>query len=95
VEKGEGRLRVAVVRVRGALKAKAGGLSEQTVEGSTVAEVLRGLEGEHPDVRGWILDERGTVRRHINVFVNGELVDAKTHVGEADVVDVLPAISGG
>jgi molybdopterin converting factor small subunit len=95
VEKGEGRLIVAVVRVRGALKAKAGGLSEQTVEGTTVAEVLRGLEGEHPDVRGWILDERGTVRRHINVFVNGEIGGVDTPVADEDRIDVLPAISGG
>jgi molybdopterin converting factor small subunit len=77
------------------LKAKAGGLSEQTVEGTTVAEVLRGLEGEHPDVRGWILDERGIVRRHINVFVNGEIGGVDTPVADEDRIDVLPAISGG
>ena len=35
------------------------------------------------------------VRRHINVFVNGELGGRETAVGDEDRVDVLPAISGG
>jgi molybdopterin synthase sulfur carrier subunit len=86
---------VAVVRVRGALKAKAGGLSEHQVDGETVAELLRELERAQPDVRGWILDERGAVRRHINVFVNGEIGGVETPVRAEDRIDVLPAISGG
>ena len=44
---------------------------------------------------GWILDERGRIRRHINVFVNGERGSEETAVAAADHVDVLPAISGG
>ena len=44
---------------------------------------------------GWILDERGRIRRHINVFVNGERVAEDAPVAGEDRVDVLPAISGG
>jgi molybdopterin converting factor small subunit len=86
---------MATVRLRAPLKRLAGDRAELSVEGATVGELMVGLERENPAMDGWILDERGVLRRHINVFVNGELVDAKTHVGEADVVDVLPAISGG
>ncbi|MFN2579397.1 MAG: MoaD/ThiS family protein, partial [Pyrinomonadaceae bacterium] len=39
--------------------------------------------------------ERGEIRRHINVFVNGERGDAATAVSAGDSVEVLPAISGG
>jgi sulfur-carrier protein len=46
-------------------------------------------------VGGWILDERGLIRRHINVFVNGERAGEETPVGPEDQVEVLPAISGG
>jgi molybdopterin converting factor small subunit len=42
-----------------------------------------------------VLDERGLVRRHINVYVNGELGGGATAVRDADRVEVLPAISGG
>jgi molybdopterin converting factor small subunit len=86
---------MAVVCVRGPLKRLAGELSEHTVEGATVGELLSALESEHPALSGWVLDERGAIRRHINVFVNGEQGDGATPVGEADRVDVLPAITGG
>jgi molybdopterin converting factor small subunit len=46
-------------------------------------------------VTGWILDERGTIRRHINVFVNGERGGEQTVVATGDRVEVLPAITGG
>ena len=86
---------MALVRVRGPLKNLAGGRGEHRLDGATVIELLRALERTHPDVTGWILDERGAIRRHINVFVNGERGDAGTAVAGDDRVDVLPAISGG
>jgi sulfur carrier protein ThiS len=72
----------------------AGG-GEHAVCDGTVADALRELEITQPGIAGWILDERGVVRRHINVFVNGEPGGADTAVAGDDRVDVLPAISGG
>ena len=86
---------MAVVRVRGQLKKLAGDRSDHPTGGTTVIEVLRELERANPGVDGWILDERGMIRRHINVFVNGEQGRETTPVGPDDSVDVLPAISGG
>lgn len=86
---------MATVRLRAPLKRLAGDRAELVVEGATVGELMVGLERENPAMDGWILDERGLIRRHINVFVNGELGDGKTRVGDSDIVDVLPAISGG
>ena len=85
----------AVVRLRGALRNLAGGAGEHAVAGANVAEVLRALEDAQPALRGWILDERGLIRRHINVFVNGEPGREGTAVGPDDRVEVLPAITGG
>lgn len=84
-----------LVRLRSPLKSRAGNQAEQSVEGATVAELLRALELAHPDLAGWILDERAAVRRHINIYVNGERAREDTPVGAADRIDVLPAISGG
>ena len=86
---------MALVRLRGPLKQLAGDQSEHTVDGGSVGELLAGIEREHPAVKGWILDESGALRRHINVFVNGELGKQDTRVGDEDRIDVLPAISGG
>lgn len=84
-----------VVRLRAPLSELAGGKRELELDGVTVAEVLRALEREHPDVRGWILDERGLIREHINVFVNKDYGREDTPVGAGDRLHVLPAISGG
>jgi len=84
-----------VVRIRGPLKRLAGDRSEHAIEGASVGDLLLALEREHPAAKGWILDERGVLRRHINVFVNGERGAQDTQVDDDDQVDVLPAISGG
>lgn len=84
-----------VVRLRNPLKGLAGDRSEHTITGGDVGELLSELERANPALEGWILDERGVMRRHINVFVNGERGGQDTAVGNDDRVDVLPAISGG
>jgi sulfur-carrier protein len=87
--------RMPLVRVRGPLKQLADGRAEHELDGASVEELLRAFERAHPALHGWILDERGEIRRHINVFVNGEQGAAQTPVATGDCVDVLPAISGG
>lgn len=81
--------------VRGPLKTLAGGEGRHELNGGTIDELIQRLEDQHPELRGWILDERGLIRRHINVYVNGERGEGRTPVGDGDRVDVLPAISGG
>jgi molybdopterin synthase sulfur carrier subunit len=86
---------VATVCVHGPLKKLAAGRSEHLVDGATVRALLRALEQEHPALIGWVLDERGLIRRHIHVYVNGELGGEETAVQMRDRIEVLPAISGG
>jgi molybdopterin converting factor small subunit len=86
---------VAVVCVRGPLRKLAGERAEHALEGATVVELLRALELRHLNMSGWILDERGLIRRHINVFVNGEPGNEDTAVRSGDRVEVVPAITGG
>ena len=86
---------MARVRLRGQLKKLAGDEAEHELEAATVAELLRALEQSRPALAGWILDERGRIRRHINVFVNAEQAREEDEVADGDRVDVLPAISGG
>ena len=86
---------MAVVRLRGPLKGLAGGRGEHAIDAASVGDLLRELERAQPALSGWILDERGLIRRHINVFVNGEYGGAETPLSSGDRVDVLPAISGG
>ena len=84
-----------VVRLRAPLSELAGGRRELELDGATVREVLTALELEHPGTRGWILDEHGRIREHVNVFVNKEYGREDTSVSSSDLLQIIPAISGG
>ncbi|MGI8800865.1 MAG: MoaD/ThiS family protein [Solirubrobacteraceae bacterium] len=86
---------MAIVTLRGPLQKMTGEGAEHEVDGTTVSELLQELERTHGALEGWILDERGILRKHINVFVNGERVKQDAAVAADDRVEVLPAISGG
>jgi molybdopterin converting factor small subunit len=86
---------VATVKLRAPLKDLAGGNREVLVDGASIGEILRELERRHPKIEGWVLDEHGRVRRHVNVFLNGERVREDATVASDATVHVLPSISGG
>lgn len=86
----------------GVLRQFTGGNARVDVDVSsaaTVGAVLDRLERDFPALGRRIRDERGMVRRHVNVFVgttnirDAALLD--TAVGDGDEISVLPATSGG
>jgi sulfur-carrier protein len=85
---------MAEVLLRAPLSELCGGRSH-AADGATVVEALVALERAHPPLRGWILDEQGCIREHIQIFVNGTRGEDMTAIGETDRIHVLPAITGG
>lgn len=87
------------VRLHGAFSDFAGGARKATVEASTVGEVLDALPAMFPGLRERLRDEHGRIREHLNVFHNEEeirrLEGERTPVRDADVIHVMPAVSGG
>ena len=67
--------------------------------GATVREVLEAVFAENPRLRGYVVDERGVLRKHMVVFVDGAMVqdrDALSDaVGPTSEVYVMQALSGG
>jgi hypothetical protein len=67
--------------------------------GSTVREVLEGVFADNPRLRGYIVDERGALRRHMIVFVDGRQISDRERlsdrVGPRSEVYVMQALSGG
>lgn len=69
-----------------------------TVAATTAAEALDALCAEIPALRVHVFDDRGAVRRHVNIFVRGELVPESglgLAVADDDEVAVVQAVSGG
>jgi len=69
------------------------------VEASTVGEVVRALEVLAPGIGFYICDERGCLRRHVNIFVDKELIRDRRGLSDAVAsggqVHILQALSGG
>ena len=57
------------VRIPTTLRPLSGGLSTVTVTGSTLRDVLQGLEAAHPGFAAKLLDEQGNLHKFVNVFV--------------------------
>jgi molybdopterin converting factor small subunit len=90
------------VRLHSVLRQHAGGRSTIDVEvapGSTLGAVLDVVEHDHPAVARRIRDERGVLRRHVNVFVGDEecrrLGGLDAPMRDGGEVSVLAAVSGG
>jgi molybdopterin synthase sulfur carrier subunit len=86
---------MAIVHLPSQLRRQAGTEVEVPAEGTTLGQVLSDVERRYPAIAGWILDESGSIRRHVNVFVNGDRVPVDSAISEGDRIQVLPAISGG
>jgi molybdopterin synthase sulfur carrier subunit len=73
--------------------------SEVEVSGSDVKAVLAALEEKHPGLRERLYDEKGTLRRFINFYVNDEdirfLKSEETALKDGDELSIVPAIAGG
>ncbi len=87
------------IRIPTPLRKLTGGNEIVQVTGATVGELLAGLETQFPGVRERICDEKGAVRRFVNVFVNDEdirfLANQETTVKPGDEISIVPAIAGG
>jgi len=88
-----------VVNVPTVLRPHAGGAKTLAGNGSTVGEVLTGLITEYPGLSGQVIDDDGSLRRFVNVYVNDDdvryLSDLDTPVKDADEISILPAVAGG
>jgi sulfur-carrier protein len=65
------------------------------VEAASVAEAIDRLDEVAPGVRNRLVDSGPTIRRHINVYVDGNPASLATPLGPESVIHVIPAVSGG
>ena len=67
--------------------------------GNTVREVLDAVFQDIPLLRGYIVNERGSLRKHMTIFVDGELITDRKTLSDSVTSDseiyVMQALSGG
>jgi sulfur-carrier protein len=90
---------VVTLHVPGPLRTYCAGEAELSIAAATVRAVLEQLERSEFNLYRNVCDETGTVRRHLNVFVNADNVrdlnGVDTPLTAGDLVTILPAVSGG
>ncbi|MCA9667327.1 MAG: MoaD/ThiS family protein [Myxococcales bacterium] len=69
------------------------------VEGATVREALEAAFADNPRARGYVLDDQGAVRKHVMVFVDGDVVQDRVGLSDAVApgaeIYIMQALSGG
>lgn len=88
-----------VVRIPTPLQKFTKNQSEVSAHGITVADVLDDLEEHFPGLRERLVDDRGSIRKFINFYLNDEdirFIDGeKTALKDGDELAIIPAIAGG
>jgi molybdopterin converting factor small subunit len=69
------------------------------VEGATVRDALDVVFARRPALRSYVLDDQGAVRRHVAIYINGDVMRDRTKlsdaVGPQDEIYVFQALTGG
>ncbi len=69
------------------------------VAGPTVREALDEAMLAEPALRGYVLDDQSALRKHMNVFINGEMIHDRSRlsdpVSQGSEIYVMQALSGG
>lgn len=72
---------------------------EIILSAATVRSALEQLEQSHPALYQSVCDETGSVRRHVNLFINDSFASDREGLDSAlepgDVLTIMPAVSGG
>ena len=70
------------------------------VDATTLRDALEATFAYHPPLRGYVVDEQGSLRHHVAVFIDGQALRDKsdlsrTELGARSEIYVLQALSGG
>lgn len=89
----------ATIHLPRPLHSCAGGRAEIPIEGATVADALGRLASAHPRLRRHLFDEDGSLRPHVNVYLNESDVSGLegegTLLSDGDSIMIVPSIAGG
>lgn len=87
------------VRFTYALKRFFPGLKEVAAAGKSFHEIFTELEKHYPGISSYILDEQGTLRKHVNIFIDGKMISDRKTLSDSFAVSseiyIMQALSGG
>lgn len=90
---------MATVKFTYALSRFFSGLKDTQATGNTLNDVLKEIENNYPGIRNYILDDQGRLRRHVNIFIDGSMINDRVSLSdrfnEKSEIYIMQALSGG
>lgn len=75
------------------------GPGDLTIEADTVFALIDELDAQHPGIKFYLCDEMGRLRRHVNIFIDGELIIDRPRLSDrleaTSSVFIVQALTGG
>jgi len=69
------------------------------INAATIGEAINELQSRYPGIQERLVDDKGEVRRFVNIYVNEEdirfLKNRETTLKDGDEISIIPAIAGG
>jgi hypothetical protein len=74
-------------------------LKDTPAKGKTLAEILYEIEVNYPGMCSYVLDEQGSLRKHVNIFIDGTMINDRTKLtdpfSDNSEIYIIQALSGG
>ena len=90
---------MATVKFTYALKRFYPDLCPMELSGNTVKEIVGQLDVTYPGISDYLVDERGRLRQHVNIFIGNNLINDRKSlqdsVNDGDEIYIMQALSGG
>ena len=74
-------------------------LKDTPAKGNSLQEVFKEIEINYPGLSSYVLDERGSLRRHVNIFIDGKMINDRNKLSDSfssnSEIYIMQALSGG
>ena len=90
---------MATVKFTYALKRFFPKLKDTPAHASSLPDIFKEIENSYPGLTSYLLDETGSLRRHVNIFIDGKMINDRTRLGDTfsanSEIYIMQALSGG
>ena len=88
-----------VVKFTKALKRFFPNLADTPANGTSLAEILTEMDAHYPGLKSYLLDEQSCLRKHVNIFIDGNMITDRKALNDAfnnnSEIFIIQALSGG
>lgn len=74
-------------------------LKDIPANGNSLSEIFKEIETSYPGLSSYVLDETGSLRRHVNIFIDGKMINDRNKLSDPfssnSEIYIIQALSGG